>query len=301
MNFFERAFNKFNALGFFPFVSDEACINILYKGYMGYKPNLKEPKKFSEKLQWIKLHDRNPMYTTMVDKVAAKDYVAERIGAEYIIPTLGVWDRFDDIDFDSLPDKFVLKCSHDSGGLVICNDKSKLDIKAVRKQISACLKRNFYLVGREWPYKDVPRKIICEELLSDENSKKNGGLVDYKFYCFNGFAHSTMVCVDRHINDTKFYFFSKDWELMRINPRGAAAPADFTLPKPACIDKMFELASQLSKGFPFLRVDFYEVDGKIYFGELTFFPSSGFNNNLLPETQDIFGDLIDLSLAYNNK
>ncbi len=301
MNFFERAFNKFNARGFFPFVSDETCIKILYKAYMGYKPNLNEPKKFSEKLQWLKLHDRNPMHTTMVDKVAVKEYVAERIGAEYIIPTLGVWDSFDDIDFDSLPDKFVIKCSHDSGGLVICKDKSKLDLKAVKEQLNACLKRDFYLVGREWPYKDVPRRIICEELLSDENSEKNGGLVDYKFYCFNGFVHSAMVCIDRHINDTKFYFFNKDWELMRINPRGAEAPADFTLPKPTCIEKMFELASQLSAGFPFLRVDFYDVNGKIYFGELTFFPSSGFNNALLPETQDAFGDLIDLSLAYNNK
>ncbi len=296
MNFFERAFNKLNAAGLCRFVSDEKCIRILYRGYMGKELSLDPPVLFSEKLQWLKLHNRNPLYTTMVDKVAAKDYVAEKIGAEYIIPTLGVWDSFDEIDFDKLPDKFVLKCTHDSGGLVICTDKSKLDMKAARKKITDSLRTDFFLVGREWPYKDVPRRIICEKYLEDNaNNEMNGGLVDYKFYCFNGFVHSAMVCVDRHINDTKFYFFSKEWELMRINPRGAAAPEGFTVPKPKTIDKMFELASILSSGFPFLRVDFYEVNGKIYFGELTFFPASGFNANLLPETQEYFGSLIDLS------
>ncbi len=284
-------------LGFYNNMDDEEYLRRKFKAKMGYDLNLDNPITFSEKLQWLKLNARNPIFTTMVDKVAAKDYVAERIGKEYIIPTIGVYDSFDDIDFDKLPDRFVLKCTHDSGGLVICKDKTKLDMKATRKKITACLNRDYYLVHREWPYKDVPKKIICEEYLEDEaNNELNGGLVDYKFYCFNGFAHSAMVCVDRHVNDVKFYFFNKEWELMRINPRGAEAPEDFTLPKPKTIDKMFELASELSKGFPYLRVDFYEVNGKIYFGELTFFPSSGFNKNFLPDALVHLGDLIDLSL-----
>ena len=283
---------------FFHCWSDESYLKLAFKANMGYPLDLDNPKTFSEKLQWLKLHAKKPIYTTMVDKVTAKDYIAERIGEEYIIPTLGVWDSFDDIDFDKLPDKFVLKCTHDSGGLIICKDKSKLDIKAARKKINKCLKRDYFLVHREWPYKDVPKRIIAEQYMEDEvNDALNGGLVDYKFYCFNGFAHSAMVCVDRQTGDTKFYFFDKDWKLVRINPRGAEAPPDFTLPKPACIDKMFELAEELSRGFPYLRVDFYEVNGKIYFGELTFFPASGYNKNILPEAQKQLGDLIDLSLV----
>lgn len=262
-----------------------------FKSIMGYSLNLKNPHTFNEKLQWLKLYNRKPLYTALVDKFAVKKWVASIIGEKYIIPTIGVWGDFDNIDFDKLPNQFVLKCTHDSGSYVICKDKIKLDVKATRKKIVSALKRNFYYLGREWPYKNVPPRIIAEKYLVD----KNGAFVDYKFSCFDGYVDNVMVCLDRHINDVKFYFFDKDWNLKRLNVRGKNAPEGFTIPKPSCMDEMFEIASKLSKGFPFVRVDLFECDGNIYFGEMTFFPDCGFDANLLPETDLYFGSLIDLN------
>ena len=167
--------------GFFKFMSDEAYLKFMYKLKMKRKLNLSDPQTFNEKLQWLKIYDRKPEYTTMVDKYEAKKYVADIIGEEYIIPTLGVWDRFEDIDFDELPDQFVLKCTHDSGGLVICRDKSKLDLKAAKKKINKSLKRNYYWIGREWPYKNVRPRIIAEKFMTDPTSDD---LQDYKFFFF---------------------------------------------------------------------------------------------------------------------
>ena len=183
-------------------VPDKMYIALKYKMSMGKFPNLKNPKTFNEKLQWLKLYNRKPEYTTMVDKYEVKKYVADKIGEEYIIPTLGVWDSFDDIDFDKLPDQFVLKCTHDSGGLVICRDKSKLDKEAAKKKIDACLKTNYYWHGREWPYKNVKPRIIAEEYMNIEKAsscetepkdcvsycdlQRKNGLLDYKFMCFDG-------------------------------------------------------------------------------------------------------------------
>lgn len=271
-------------------LSDTVYLKCLYYFTFGKRLNLKEPKTFNEKLQWLKLNNRNPLYTMLVDKYEVKKYVADIIGEEYIIPTLGVWDRFDDIDFDALPNQFVLKCTHDSGGLVICHDKKSLDIKNAKSKIETSLNNNYYYWGREWPYKNVTKKIIAEKFIAD----KNGELVDYKFFCFNGYVDCVMVCIDRHINDAKFYFFDRDWNLKRLNIRGEKAPKDFTLYKPECMDEMFHIAEILSKDIPFVRVDLYELDGKIYFGELTFFPDSGFDANLLTKTDEYFGSLIDL-------
>lgn len=415
---------------------------------MGYSLDLNNPQTFNEKLQWLKLYDRKPEYTVMVDKYLVKQYVAEKIGEEYIIPTLGVWDNAKDIDFDKLPNRFVLKCNHNSGtGMYICKDKSRLtpsDIKRIRKNLQKGLKQDYYLTGREWPYKDVPRKIIAEKFLEDKKTgelrdykffcfnggvkcfkidfdrfidhranyfdvdgnlletgetvcppdfarkiempknlkamldmseklskniafnrvdfyecddkmyfgeltfypnsgfgefikkttdlemgtwielpknsgggylingegyslwihseemlsnvanvvSSNGGLTDYKFFCFNGVVDCVMLCLDRESGDTKFYFFDREWNLLRYNKRGILASEDFTVEKPKHIDKMFDIAGKLSEGLPFVRVDLYNVNEQILFGELTFFPDSGFDPNLLRETDIRFGNLI---------
>lgn len=263
----------------------------MYWARMGKRLNLKDPQTFNEKLQWLKLYDRKPEYTAMVDKHEAKKYVADKIGEEYIIPTLGVWERFEDIDFDALPDQFVLKCTHDSGGLVIVRDKSRLDKAAAKEKIDRSLKRNYYLHGREWPYKDVKPRIIAEKLIASED----GQLTDYKFSCFHGNPDNVMVCLDRHTGDTKFYFFDRDWNLLRLNKRGLAAPEGFTIEKPDGMDRMFQIAAILSENLRYSRIDLYNISGRIYFGEITFFPQSGFDNALLQETDCLFGGMIHLN------
>lgn len=304
---------------------DKLYLSLLFHRRMGYWMDWKHPRTFNEKLQWLKLYNRKPEYTIMADKIKAKEWVAERIGAEYIIPTLGVWDDPEDIDFDKLPNQFVLKCNHNSGlGMYICKDKSKMDVETVKQGLREGLKENYYLHGREWPYKDVPRKILAEQFMvneadevgrtfrdntdngliiqhdsSDEFNK--GGLTDYKFTCFNGVVDNVMVCIDRALGDTKFYFFDRDWNLLPLNKRGAATPKDFKLPCPPVINKMFEIAAQLSVGMPYLRVDLYYINNKIYFGETTFFPQSGFDYNLLPDTDRIFGERINLSIVKPSK
>lgn len=273
-------------------LSERCFVKTLYFLYMGKRLNLKDPKTMNEKLQWLKLYNRKPEYTQMVDKFQAKQYFAKLIGEEYIIPTLGVWDDFDDIDFNTLPDKFVLKTTHGGGntGVVICKNKATFDIRAAKEKLNQSLKADIYKAYGEWPYKDVHKRIIAEELLGDGDND----IVDYKFYCFDGFVDSVLLCVDRQIGASKFYFFDKEWKLRRYNQRGKDAPADFTIPKPQNMDVMFELASIISKGIPYLRVDLYNVDGKIYFGESTFFPASGFDSNRLPEADLYFGSLINL-------
>lgn len=278
-------------------MDDETYLKKVYKLQMGKDLNLENPQTFNEKLQWLKLYDRKPEYTQMVDKYAAKEYVADKIGEEYIIKTLGVWDKFDDIDFSTLPNQFALKTTHDSGGVVICKDKATFDIKKAKEKLEKSLKRKYYYVWREWPYKNVKPRIIAEEFLTD----KSGGLIDYKFFCFNGVADCVMVCIDRHINDTKFYFFDKNWELKRLNIRGKNAPEGFTLPKPKNMNKMFEIAEELSKGIKYVRVDLYESNDNIYFGELTFFPDSGFDSNILEEADTYWGNLIDLTKIKGEK
>lgn len=268
---------------------DKLYLQICFYLEMGKKLDLKNPKTMNEKLQWLKLYNRKPEYTTMVDKILVKDYVAKIIGEDYIVPLLGVWDTPDQIDFDALPSQFVLKTNHSGGntGVVIVKDKSKINREAIKEKLQISLKSDIYARYREWPYKNVERKVFAEAYLGDD-------LADYKFYCYNGYADAVMICVDRQIGDPKFYFFDKEWNLKRYNKRGKEAPADFTLPKPDGVDKMFELASVLSKDIPYARVDFYNINGQIYFGEITFFPASGFDKNRLPESDALFGEMIRL-------
>jgi hypothetical protein len=286
-----RLISVLGARGYLNWMPDALYLKIVFPMYTGYKLDLRNPKTFNEKLQWLKLYDRNPAYTQMVDKYGVREYIAKKIGEEYLIPLLGVWERFEDIDFSQLPDQFVLKPTHDSGSVVICKDKSKLDISAAQKKINKSLKRNFYYMGREWPYKNVKPRIIAEKYMADES----GELKDYKFYCFNGVVDCVMVCFDRKTGDTKYYFFDNSWNLKRINKRGKEAPENFTLTKPKYIDKMFSLAETLSTEIPYVRVDLYELNSKIYFGELTFYPSSGFDPNYLKETDEYFGNLINFN------
>jgi hypothetical protein len=271
--------------------NDELFLRLKWKLKMGYPINLDNPHTFNEKLQWLKLHDRKPIYATMVDKYEAKKYVANIIGEEYIIPTLAVYDRVEDIDFDALPNQFVLKCTHDSGGLVICRDKSKLDKKSAIKKLRKYLKRTYFWQNREWPYKNVNPRIIAEQYMEDKGTKE---LRDYKFFCFNGIMKALFIASDRQTEgeETKFDFFDADFRHLDI--RNGHPNADMPPAKPETFDKMKKMAEKLSEHIPHLRVDFYEVNGKAYFGELTFSHWSGmklFN----PEKWDMeFGQWIAL-------
>lgn len=275
---------------------DKAFLRLRYHVEMGRRLDLNNPKTMNEKLQWLKLYDRNPLYTALVDKIQVKEFIKKKIGEEYVAKTLGVWKSFDEIDFSMLPEKFVLKTNHSGGntGVVICKDKEHLDIKTVRRKMERSLRTDIYKLYREWPYKNVPRRIFAEEYLEDSVNEE---LTDYKFYCFDGYVDAVMLCLDRMSGSPKFYFFDKEWRLRRYNRMGKEVSEGFTLPRPKNMDRMFDIASQLSKGIPFVRVDMYNIGGRIIFGEMTFYPASGFDRNRLPETDQYFGNLINLKLC----
>lgn len=276
----------------FPWVyrtlSDKTYLKLKYKATFGKKLNLKSPATFNEKLQWLKLYDRNPKYSIMVDKYEVKKYVAEIIGEEYVIPTLGVWENFDNIDFNSLPNRFVLKCTHDSGGLIIVHDKENFDKKAARKKINKWLKRNYFWFGREWPYKNVKPRIIAEQYIEDNQAKLN----DYKVFNFNGVPKIIEVDYGRFTNHTR-NLYGIDWTLIDGRIRyhnNLSAEAE----KPKNLEKMLELAKLLSKNIPHVRTDFYLLDDKIYFGEFTFYHGSGFDE-FIPYSLGVqFGEWLNL-------
>ncbi len=287
-------FGRLERRGITNLLSDKAYLKLAYKFTMGKPLNLKNPVTFNEKLQWLKLYNRKPIYTVMVDKYKVREYIAEKLGEEYLIPLVGVWDSVEEIDFDGLPERFVMKCNHNSGkGMYICKDKSQMDVAKVKKELKAGLKENYYMHGREWPYKDVPRKIIAEQYMVDGETKE---LRDYKFFCFDGRVDCVMVCIDRSIGEPKFYFFDREWKLLRYNKRGKAAAEDFTLPAPTNIAEMFDIAEKLSAGLPYSRIDLYSVEGKTYFGEITFFPDSGLDTNILEEMDIYWGEQLRLPL-----
>ena len=284
-------FAVLNILGFHSLFSDKFIIKTMYKLGTGKKLNLDNPVTYNEKLQWLKLYDRNPTYTQMVDKYEVKNYVANIIGEDRVIPTLGVWDKFEDIDFDKLPNEFVLKCTHDSGGVVICKDKANFDVKKAKKKLKKSLRKNYFYKNREWPYKDVKPRIIAEKYMVDESGYE---LKDYKFFCFDGEVKYLFIAKDRDNpnEETKFDFFDENFNHLPItNGHPNSEPPYF---KPDGFEEMKELASKLSKGIPQLRVDFYNINGKIYFGELTFYHWSGFVPFNPPEWDKIFGDNIKL-------
>lgn len=257
-------------LGLYDRLSDEDFIKLLFKVEMGYVPDLENPRTINEKLQWIKIYDHNPLYTKMVDKIAVKDYVKEKIGGEHIIRTLGIWDSYDDIDFETLPEKFVLKCNHDSGGLVIVKDKEKMDRKMARKTISSSLRINYYKKYREWPYKDIKAQVFAEEYLDAGKD----GLTDYKFFCFNGEPKFINVSRFEHTDEEEISFYSLDWKPTPFQ-RSDHKVLSIDPPRPAHLDEMISISRKLSEGIPFLRVDLYEFKDRILFGELTLFPTAG--------------------------
>lgn len=275
-------------------IPDEKYLKIRYKATFGKDLNLDNPKTFNEKLQWLKINDRKEIYTTMVDKYAAKEFIKEKIGEEYVIPTYGLWDKFEDIDFDELPSKFVIKCTHDSGGLVICKDKSTLDIKKCQKQIQRSLKNNFFWVGREWPYKNVPPRIICEELLQDDSSDEP--INNWKFYCANGKLFAYYVTSGGgHSSNLHMTYFGLDDKILPIKNVNYPVDTIDNISIPKRIDEMKKIAEKLSENTKFLRVDFYYVNDKIYVGELTFYPGCGFEGIEPYEIENKWGELIDIS------
>ena len=291
---FKLIFNKkyrfyvFNKMGFYKRKPDKKIIERKYELAFGKKINLDNPKTFNEKLQWLKLYDRNPLYTKMVDKYEAKEYVAEKMGKEYIIPTLGVWDKFSDIDFDSLPNQFVLKCTHDSGGLVIVKDKSKFDKEIAKEKIDRCLKRNYYWHGREWPYKNVKPRIIAEKFLEDMDE-----LVEYKMFCFSGEVKVVLVCKGQAHGAGRTNDYC-DINLNRLPFTSLNPNSDGELPVPKELPLLIDFANKLSVGIPEVRVDTYLANGKIYFGELTFFHNSGLAKFNPPEWDKKLGEYITL-------
>ena len=259
--------------GFYDNLPDEEYLKKMYFAKTGCKLDLKNPQKYTEKLQWLKLYNRKPEYTALVDKYAVRKYIVEKIGEEYLIPLIGgPWNNFDEINFSKLPDQFVLKCTHDSGGLVICKDKKNLDIEASKRKIQKCLKRNFYCSSREWVYKDVKPQIIAEQYMEDTATKE---LRDYKFFCFHGEPKALFVATDRQTpgEEVKFDFFDMDYN--HIDVRNGHQNAKTLPEKPQQFELMKELSQKLSEGIPHVRVDFYEVNGRVYFGEMTFFHFSG--------------------------
>lgn len=270
-------------------IPDTVYLKLVYRIHMHRELNIKNPKTFNEKLQWLKLHDRKEIYTTMVDKYLVKDYVENLIGKKYIIPTLGVWSQFDAIDFDRLPNQFVLKCTHDSGGLVVCLDKTKFDKQKAKKKIEESLKTNYYRNCREWPYKNVIPRIIVEPYMKDD---KLDELIDYKIMCFNGEPKMAFTCTERFNGELKVTFFDLDWNPLPFERHYPSSKKKIS--KPQHLDTMLCLAKKLSKDIPFVRVDFYEINNKVYFGELTFFPGSGFEE-FTPNEYDLkLGEMITL-------
>ena len=276
---------------FEPIVSDRLFLKVSFRMKVGYWPDLDNPKTYNEKLQWLKLYDKHPEYTQMVDKIAAKDYVAKIVGEKYIIPSIGVWDSVDDIDWQALPNQFVIKAAHDSGGVVVCIDKSKLDIELSKEILRGAGKKEYTRYNKEYPYYNVPHRFIAEQYMEDESGYE---LKDYKIFCFDGEPKFLFVATGRQQHDTRFDFYDLDFNHLPVlngHPNADVFPL-----KPDNFSEMLTVAKQLSKGIPHVRVDLYNIKGKIFFGELTFFHWSGMTPFEPREWDYEFGKYINLPI-----
>lgn len=286
----EYRFGILSSRGFLKNVPADKFLKMAYRFSMGKELNLENPVSYTEKLQWLKLYDHRPEYTRMVDKYEVKKYVAERLGEEHVIPLLGVWDQVEDIDFDALPQQFVLKTTHDSGGIVICKDKAKLDVAAAKKKLKCFHKRYYYGQNREWPYKNVKHRIIAEPYMEDSRYQE---LRDYKFFTFGGEPKVLYIAQGRGKGEpTVADFYDMDFNHLPFtidHDMAEVAPE-----KPEKFEEMKQMAAILSQGTPQLRVDFYEVDGRVYFGEMTFFHCSGLAPFHPEEWDRIFGEWVEL-------
>lgn len=278
--------------GFFNGMSDEKYLPIFYHAITGEKLDLMNPRSFNEKIQWLKLYDRKSIYTDMVDKERVKHHVARVLGEQYVIPTLGIWKHFDEIDFDRLPNQFVLKCTHDSGGIAICKDKQTFDYNKAKKKIEASLGVNYYLSGREWPYKNVEPRIIAEKFMADDSGED---INDYKFFVFSGKVYCIQVDYDRFIDHHR-NFYDTEWNYL---PFTTCYPTDskHIIEKPGCLDELISCAERLSEsiGNPrHVRIDMYVINNKPYFGEITFYHGSGCEKFIPEEWGKRLGDLIEI-------
>ena len=280
-------FNLINLIE--PFISDKLFIRLQFRVSVGYWPNLERPRTFNEKLQWLKFNDIHPEYTQLVDKIEAKKKVQSIIGEKYVIPTIGVWNTIDEIDWDKLPNQFVIKATNDSGGVVVCKDKSKLDVEAAKNKLYGLGSRDYTRYNKEYPYKNVAHRYIAEEYMEDESGFE---LKDYKIFCSYGKPLFLFVATGRQINDTRFDFYDTNFNHLPV--LNGHDNADVWPTKPVNFEEMLYIAGELSKGFPQIRIDLYNCNGEIYFGEMTFFHWSGlvpFN----PRKWDyIFGEMINL-------
>ena len=279
-------------------LSDKQYLSIFYRASFGKPMSWDNPVTYNQKLQWLKIHDRNLTYKKLVDKFEVRDIIRSKIGDQYLIPLLGVWDNFDDINFSELPNQFVLKCTHDSGGVIICTDKNTFDISAARKKINKLMSRDFFWYRREWTYKNIKPRIIAEKYMVDIS---NNELKDYKIFTFNGEPKVLFVASDRNKpgEDVKFDYF--DINFKKLNLRQTAHKnSDYEINKPSKYDEMLNVTRILSKDIPHVRIDLYDINGEVYFGEYTFYHHSG----LVPfEPSDydlIWGDMIDLDLINHN-
>ena len=276
--------------GLLNWIPDEQYLKLAYRMQMGKKLDLKNPQTFNEKLQWLKLNNRKPIYKRMVDKYEVKQYVSSIIGNEYIIPTIGLWENVKDIDLNSLPRKFVLKCTHDSGSVIVCKDKDEFNWEAAKVKLQRHLTKNIYWFGREWPYKNLKPRIIAEPLLEDSI---NNEVRDYKLFCFNGIVRCFKIDFDRFIEHHANYYDRND-NLLKIGEEICPPVFDKLIYIPKEMPSLIKLAEKLSASIPFLRADFYVVDGKVYFGELTFYPASGFGPFIFDGNDELLGSWLRL-------
>lgn len=286
--FFSKSIKWLAYRGTLNLLPDKMYLKLLFHAHMGYKLNLEKPKSYNEKLQWLKLYDRKEIYTNLVDKYEVKEIIGNKIGREYIIPTIGVWDTVEEIDFDILPDKFVLKCTHDSGGIIVCKNKNEFDVDEAKRKLKKSLKGSYYHSGREWPYLNIKPRIIAEEYIGDIEKVPE----DYKFYTFNGEIDSVMICKDRDKGYPNFFFYDMEWN--RLVYQNEEPKIDKPIEKPENFDRMIDIVNILSKDFVQIRVDLYNINGKIYFGELTFFNQSGFDTDITYDTDAYWGSKFEL-------
>lgn len=274
-----------------PIIPNKIYLQLLFPLIAGYKLNLREPKTYNEKLQWLKLNYRKPVLSLIVDKYAAKKYVRNKVGEKYIIHNYGVWDSFNEIDFKILPQKFVLKTTHDQGGVIICRDKSQFDYNKAKKKLTKHLRHKHYYLSREWPYKNVPPQIIAEELLEDTEKQD---VWDYKFFCFHGEPKAMYISMGRQGNHVPFYTYDMDFNLLDLQRPGHEHNGE-PLNKPTNWGLMKEMAKALSQNLPHVRIDFYEINKEIKVGEFTLFHGGGMMPFIPKEWDDIFGSWINLN------
>lgn len=292
-SYFQRLISKMISKGIFNFLSDKTFFKLAFWARLNQKLDLDNPTSLNEKIQWLKLHDRKELYAKIVDKYAVREFIKEMLGEEYLVPLVGgPWNSFDEIDFNLLPNSFVLKTTHDSGGVVVVPDKSKMDKVESKKKIMKLMKNNYFYPNREWPYKNITPQIIAEEYLVDSSGSE---LKDYKIICFNGKPENVMVCTGRILNQVKFYFFDWNWKFLPLNYGDELLPSDFSIPRPKKLDEMKSIATKLSEGYDLIRIDLYEANNQIYFGEMTLYPDSGFDQDITKETDLMFGKKLHLT------